>query len=243
MTPFVETARQLILGLSWHDQPPAFVHNGRTLTWRHHGLGMLQAELSETLRIHIWHPRLVSVGMAWPRCVHDHRFDITSAVVLGAVRDVVPDIRKGHEATHPSGGWQRAKMYEIEHAKNQDRMVLEKGCSTATSAKFLNDVTLTRLYTDKTYAADSTYQIPRRVFHTTEINELALTVVHRSNFDDRLARVLCAPESDVTAVSGIVRDDSPAEPGWKTSLERKILIHWVLREAAAAMFLKMGSAP
>jgi hypothetical protein len=49
---------------------------------------------------------------------------------------------------------------------------------------------------------------------------------HGSNFDDRLARVLCAPDGDVTAVSGIVRDESP---------EHVHLVHEVLSEAANAV--------
>jgi hypothetical protein len=75
---------------------------------------MLQAELSETLRIHIWHPKLVSPEMAWPRCVHDHRFDLESAVVIGAVRDVLPDVRsaniwdEGIITAHPLDGWESA---------------------------------------------------------------------------------------------------------------------------------------
>jgi hypothetical protein len=227
MTPFVEAARQLVRGLVWENSPLPYVsHAGRRLEWRHHGLGMLQAELSETLRIHIWHPRLVSDGMVWPRCVHDHRFDIVSAVVYGAVLDVLPDVRKDKGSAAVSGGWQKAKVYEIEHAKNQDRMVLEGGGTAATSAQLLGDVILTRFYSSTSHGAGSEYSIPRRTFHTTEVTALAITVIQRANFDDKLARVLCAPGSDVTAVSGIVRDES---------LEHKILVNWVLREAASAI--------
>ena len=226
MPPFVEAARQLVRGLVWDDGPlPNVSHAGCRLAWRHHGLGILQAELSESLRIHIWHPELVSPGMAWPRCVHDHRFDITSAVVFGEVRDVLPEVREDGP-THSTGGWQRARVYEIEHAKNQDRMVSESGCSTAISAKFLGGVVITRAYADTTYTTGSVYQIKRRVFHTTEIDALAITVIHRSNFDDKPARVLCAPDSDVTAVSGIVRDES---------LDHRLLVSHVLRKTAVVI--------
>ena len=226
MNAFVEAARQIVRSLVWADSPlPSVSHAGSQLAWRHHGLGMLQAELSETLRIHVWHPRLVSPHMVWPRCVHDHRFDFTSAVVLGSIRDVLPNVRPD-QPTHASGGWEKARSYEIEHAKNQDRMVLEKGCSTATSAKFLEDVVLTRYHADTTYKAGDAYEMKRRVFHTTETIDLAVTVLHRANFDDRLARVLCAPDADVTAISGIVRDES---------LDHQILVHSVLRETAAAI--------
>ena len=59
-----------------------------------------------------------------------------------------------------------------------------------------------------------------------KLDGLAITIVHRSNFDDRLARVLCAPDSDVSAVSGIVRDESA---------EHRALVEAMLREAAAAV--------
>lgn len=221
MTPLVETARQLVFGLGVMDQPTQFTHGGRILKWRHHGLGMLQAELSEELRIHIWHPKLVSPGMAWPRCVHDHRFDIWSAVVLGEVIDVSCDVLRDHVAP----GYQPVNIYEIEHAKNQDRLVLDKGCSTATSALKLSSGSARRT-SDEVQAAGREYFIPRRTFHTTKVEDLAITVVHRSNFDERLARVLCALDSDVTAISGIVRDES---------LEHRILVNWVLREASDAI--------
>ena len=96
----VEAARQLVRGVSWDTWHgvTAVKHGDRPLRWRHHGLGMLQAELSESLRVHVWHPSLVSPGMVWPRCVHDHRFDIGSVVVVGAVRDVRPDCARSTTA-------------------------------------------------------------------------------------------------------------------------------------------------
>lgn len=230
MTPFVEAARQIVLGLHWH-RGDFVTHGGTDLVFRHHGLGMLQAELSESLRIHIWHPKLVSPGMAWPRCVHDHRFDITSAVVVGSIIDVPCDVRLDGHMTPPEPGWENVNVYEIEHAKNQDRMVLAKGCSTATSAKLwahgsLRVPSVDSLKVPPVKHAGTQYQIKKREFHTTMCDELAITVVHRSNFDDRLARVLCAPDSDVTAISGIVRDES---------VEHRVLVNHVLREASDAI--------
>jgi hypothetical protein len=231
-TPFVESARQLVYGLECTDRATgaiAFRHYGRLLAWRHHGLGMLQAEFSEALRIHIWHPRLVSSGMAWPRCGHDHRFDIASAVILGTVIDIPCDVERTGYRTPLEQGWANVDVYEIEHAKNQDRLV-EKGCSTATTARKLAQGSVYRR-SDRPYAAGSEYRILRRYFHTTRVEALAITVVHRSNFDDKLARVLCAPDSDVTAVSGIVRDESP---------EHQSIVNEVLTEAAAAIAAQAG---
>jgi hypothetical protein len=225
MTPFVEAARQLVRGLVWDDSMlPDVSHAGRRLVWRHHGLGALQAELSDTLRVHIWHPELVSLGMTWPRCVHDHRFDLTSAVVLGSIFDVPCSVMLEKHAS--LSGWEDANVYEIEHAKNQDRMVAEGGRSTAVSARLLANGAVWRRM-EILRAAGTEYAVPRREFHTTRVEGLAVTVVHRGNFDDKLARVLCAPDSEVTAVSGIVRDDS---------VNHRIRVNWVLREAARAIF-------
>lgn len=236
MTAFVEAARQIVRSIVWAPGPalyPAYgSFGGRDLHWRHHGLGMLQAEFSDTLRIHIWHPKLVSEGMAWPRCVHDHRFDLTSTVVLGEIIDVPCYVREVPEPFSVSISSRDAtwvNIYEIEHAKNQDRMVEAKGCSTATSAK-----KLTRAYVEETGAEHhfegEEYHLERRTFHTTRVKELAITVVHRSNFDSRLARVLCALDKDVTAVSGIVRDESTAHAA---------LMSHVLSETAGAI-ARMG---
>ena len=49
---------------------------------------------------------------------------------------------------------------------------------------------------------------------------------HGSNFDDKLARVLCAPDADVTAVSGIVRDEG---------VEHRVTVNYVLGQAAVAI--------
>lgn len=230
MTPFSEAARQLVFSMKYEEDvfdegPPKngrLRFAGRFLSFRHHGLGMLQAELSDTLRIHIWHPRLVSEGMKWPRCAHDHRFNITSAVIIGSVRDVPVTVEHHPKVWHEH--LESVNVYEIQHAKEQDRMVTG-GCSTATRAKLLFEGYASRSGSIE-YQAGSEYFLAARRFHTTEVDALAVTVVHRANFDDKLARVLSSPDKDVTAISGIVRDDSP---------EHAELVLGVLREAERAI--------
>ncbi len=57
--------------------------------WRHHGIGVLQGYVNEgngvERRIHIWDPSLVLPGMSESGSIHDHRFDMTSHVLLGAI--------------------------------------------------------------------------------------------------------------------------------------------------------------
>ena len=234
MTPFVEAARQLMRGLVWGSSLlPEVSHDGRRLEWRHHGLGMLQAELSEALRIHIWHPDLVDPKMAWPRCVHDHRFDLVSAVVVGAVIDVPCRVSEGswwRGPKPPPPYSENVHVHEIAHAKVQ----FAEGPHAAAAQPVIMKATLTS-YESELHGAGTEYRLVKRVFHTTRVEDLAITVVHRSNFDSEEwpARVLCAPDADVTAVSGIVRDEG---------VEHRVLVNHVLRKAAVAI-ARLDSAP
>src|ERR1051325_5879847 len=66
----------------------AFVYGAiHQLQWRHSGLGMLQAYVveggQEEVRVHIWHPSLKLDGIDEAGLGHDHRFDMTSWVLVG----------------------------------------------------------------------------------------------------------------------------------------------------------------
>lgn len=172
------------------------------LKWRHHGLGMLQAELSDELRIHVWHPMLVAIPSGL-RQVHDHRFTITSYVAWGTIIDIPysvitkgDDIDIGRDAI-------ATELHEIIHAKEQEK-ILSKGCSTATLTKSLGPAWVEAM-PSKRYTNGDVYTIKRRDFHTTKVMGLAITLIHRSDFDDRLARIL--GEADVVGTA-IVKDDS-----------------------------------
>ena len=217
--PFAAATRELLRAEAWSEAPQSLFQT--SVRWRHHGLGMLQTEFNDALRVHVWHPDLVAPGMLWPRCVHDHRFRLDSAVVIGTVYDVPCALSE--EAFIP--GWERVHVYEIEHAKEQDRMVTKEGCSTATQARLIAKGSL-QAANEIAYVAGETYTIERRAFHTTRVRGLAVTAVHRAHFDRRVARVLATPGADVLAVSGIVRDATP---------ERYALIARVLDEAANAL--------
>lgn len=209
--PFVETAVAL---LNHRHLPGAHA-------WRHHGLGMLQTELTDTLRIHIWDPRLVSKEMMWPRCVHDHRFDIHSAVVAGELVDRPHLVHCDGHRTPPEPQWTNVNVWEIQHAKVQDRLVRD-GVSHATAANLFSRGSVLKLPA-VVWPAGSEYFIPRRQFHTTVVEETAITVVHRSNFDDRPARILTGADVTAMALSGIVRDESQ---------ERAQLVARMLHDAA-----------
>ena len=212
------------------------------LRWRQHGLGMIQAEFSEALRVHIWHPRLrtLPVSSFEPgssfREVHDHRFDLTSAVIVGEIIDVPFWAEPWDQKTEMTPGepwsrWRRTKAWEILHAKIQPG-ARAQGCSTATEHEPLGDYgacpKTERESSWPRYPAGSVYTIPRREFHTTRLNPevgegLAITVVHRDNFDERLARVLGSEEE--ARWSAIVPEDARSGA----------LREWVLQEAGDAL--------
>lgn len=152
-------------------------HGGlERLAWRHHGLGMLQAELSHSLRMHIWHPSLSTIPDGDFRRVHDHRFTLTSFVIVGAIDDEPWLVRQhgGHEGSN-------AEMFEIVHAKEQERV--------ADIARSLGPV-YARPWTRRMYLGGDVYTIKRRAFHTTSVEGLAITMVARTDFDGDHARVL-----------------------------------------------------
>lgn len=169
------------------------------LKWRHHGLGMLQAELTDEIRIHVWHPKLVRIPQDNFRNVHDHRFHITSFVAAGSIVDVAYDVIPATSLSRTSKH-ALTEVHEIVNAKEQ--LQAEPGkLTTLIGAVFTCPVTTS------IYRAGDVYNIPRRTFHTTRVDSVAVTLVHRGNFDKAQARIL--GPSDVVG-SAIVRDDPEA---------------------------------
>jgi len=155
--------------------------------WRHHGLGMLQREISGNYRVHVWHP-----GLRWlngPRAVHDHRFDLRSILLMGEIFDerwdvvVPPD----HESSQAN-----VDIWQIVHAKAQ----------TGNDAHKIGPAMAQR-NSVQSYLRGDQYVVPRRHFHTTKADDLAVTVVERFNFDHDPARVLSEPGAPASsAISG-----------------------------------------
>lgn len=190
--------------------------------WRHHGLGVLQREISDTQRIHVWSPALSTLQGA-RRC-HDHRFDLHSVVLLGDIFDTPVSIRPTLEPTryaHP--------MYGIDHAKIQ-----VPGQSHAEFLGYVEtnpkDFWLGSSYFDyapagaRRYGHGTGYFIERGAFHTSHVRDLTVTLVTRSNFSDEPARVLGSGES------GIVPRTN------------KALVDLLLQQTRAAFARAMGDA-
>lgn len=189
------------------------------LEWRHHGLGMLQAELSADVRVHVWHPELRVLVYGDYRDVHDHRFTLLSYVAAGEIHDVPFDVVSlGYGKHGPVGLDDRpmASVYEIAHAKEQKE---GESVSRYIGAARVRPGEAIRL------GSGSVYGVRRRKFHTTRAYALAVTVVHRSDFDDAPARVLAPWPRPKKVESGIV----------PVSSESRLTRAFVLREAQYAL--------
>jgi hypothetical protein len=169
----------------------------RWLPWRKHELGMLQGELNEEIRIHLFHPALVTIPTEGLRNVHDHRFDLTSYVAYGSIVDVPHAIL--FDPKHPSPeGVTLTDCWEIAHAKVQ---------TEETRGVHLGRVKV-RPLDPITRGKGAVYTIPRRQFHTTRVIEFAITVVYRSNFDDKPARIL-GTKDNVVGMCGMNHNPDP----------------------------------
>ena len=88
------------------------------LEWRHHGIGVLQGYVVEgkepEVRLHVWDRALVKPGMDVSGDIHDHRFDLVSHVLCGAVahEELFPEEDKEH------GGWAMLKLTHARAAKD-----------------------------------------------------------------------------------------------------------------------------
>lgn len=158
----------------------ALVASWESLRWRHHGIGALQAYLREhtdpEIRVHIWSQKLVRPGIIGHGNAHDHRFDLTSYVLVGGLRDtryaVTADI---------SGDWSVRtvenarsagpdKNYDGEHGEPMFHGFVER------------DV--------REFGAGSAYWIPRGDFHSTEPTAPLTVTVCAMSRKKGLARLL-----------------------------------------------------
>ena len=136
------------------------------LTWRHHGIGVLQAYVREArepeIRIHLWHPRLVREGIVGQGDAHDHRFDLVSTVVHGRLYETL------YERTESLGA-DRFDAWHVENARSASDRGFDGDCRPVESA--IPMVTRSRVH-----PAGTTYDLPRGRFHRTQVDGLAITL-------------------------------------------------------------------
>lgn len=160
-----------------------------TLQWRHNGLGLLQAYIREgersELRVHIWHPELQRPGIIDSGLYHDHRFDLTSKILVGSIKQrefrLTPAVLGSHV------------LHEVVHAR-----------AAAGSKHAPNDGLVTTLpgryhveQTDMWLGAGSAYTFPKREFHGSLSSELTVTLMLKTNQDSIPARILAPYDTPV----------------------------------------------
>jgi hypothetical protein len=153
------------------------------LSWRHHGIGVLQAYVVEDdepeVRVHIWSPDLVKPGMDASGDIHDHRFDMVSHVLVG---DVV------HEEWHTHAD----VLTPYESIYTTTRLTHARAASDTKFAgptEAVGDrlrVTVNRMVIPEGH----TYRFPAQRFHRTPVHGLVVTLVEKHRQQDIPARLL-----------------------------------------------------
>jgi hypothetical protein len=184
-----------------------------SLHWRHSGLGMLQAYLKEghadELRVHIWHDSLRSDGILEAGFAHDHRFDMTSWVLVGTIEHTELALTE-----HREGEWQRFQVVNARRAEAQTGSMAGRFIATG------NPVRLRSRQLE--ISAGRRYTFPKGAFHQSlPVRGLAVSVIEKSNQEDRPATVLSR-----RGVPPVNAFDSPIQP---SSFDR------ILKEADQAL--------
>jgi hypothetical protein len=182
------------------------------LQWRHHGLGMLQAELDDAVRIHVWHPELRTIPTTNLRCVHDHRFNLESAIVAGCIIDTPYIVLIGEQpflsTRNASPEFFKTEAFAIRHAKVQGHFAAPLSGDVTQDRDVFDSVSLGEAWAKEAPSirrkTGTSYSIARRDWHMTRVEALAVTVVYRYDFDDRPARILG------NGKSGIVKNSDKA---------------------------------
>lgn len=173
------------------------------LRWRHHGIGLLQAYLVEgrpgaelalglpllpsggqdtETHIHVWHPSLRLVGMDDSGLTHDHRFDLESRVLLGAMHDTEIHLSQTF-LLRPSEGEERLLVWKIQNA----RAAKESGegwVQLESEAVFLAE------RVSHVYSMGSSYTYKRGQFHRSDVKGLTVTLCTKRNQSASPARLL-----------------------------------------------------
>lgn len=152
------------------------------LGWRHTGLDALQAYVQEgvekEIRVHIWDVSLRREGIEESGMLHDHRFDMTSYMLLGNL--IQEEYRLFDDV---DGAWQ---MHEVVHARKalKENKVYDGGLTTLPGyyGAAIDRVTINE---------GNYYTFGKREFHGTYFSDFAITLVIKTNQDQtKPARIL-----------------------------------------------------
>lgn len=148
------------------------------LSWRWHGIGVLQGYVHEDdggpeLRVHIWSRRLMRNGIDTSGNAHNHRFDMRSTVLCGELEHTEWQLR-------PGTGYAR---YDFVHARLQtdDNRTAMRRLPGQVAVRFANAI----------YDKGCTYSFDRGAFHTsTPLSDVVVTLVEKRDQVDERAMVV-----------------------------------------------------
>jgi len=170
------------------------------LRWRHAGFGALQAYIREggerELRAHVWHRSLIKEGIEESGLCHDHRFDMRSTILVGAI--IQTEFRLEADA---KGSWE---TYRVLHA----REAMARGGSfhhdpIPTGERYRRYPVIFEFCTGFGYTFD------KFAFHETRAKGVTVTLVEKSAQEEVNARIL-APH-DKSVVHAFTETQTPDE--------------------------------
>lgn len=149
----------------------------------HAGVGFAQVYLNEDVRLHLWHPSLPTEPESFG-CRHDHRFDFTSTVLLGAVTNIFLSITPGWRQTAGSGdevleGFGRFDEWEVmpAHLGSAEPTIRQKGVDL-----HIDGIELLR--------AGDTYSFPKRRYHESRGHGVTMTVMKKFDQEETWAGII-----------------------------------------------------
>lgn len=149
------------------------------LSWRHTGLGALQAYVREgdasELRVHVWHRDLVAPGIDVSGDVHDHRFDMHSTVLLGALVHTEYDFDPWPSTMTAVRGQDLYRIHDVVHARRALELVGSHHLPGERDEQVY--VASRRVLSLETGCE---YMFPTRAFHSTRA-DFAVTLVRKLN--------------------------------------------------------------
>ncbi len=140
----------------------------------HTGVGFMQAYINSEVRLHVWHPELPGEVEAFGSR-HNHRFDLSSTVLLGAVADT--SLRVSQELHAYPGQF---RLYEVQPAHLDD---------TSAPVRVGGPVHV-EISSVRKLLKGATYYIPRGEFHESRAEGLTVTIVEKYNQIDTPAQIL-----------------------------------------------------
>ena len=169
--PSVRAMRAMALQLMMGDE----------IRFRHHGIGVLQGYVTENcepeIRIHVWSKVLLKPGIDVSGDIHDHRFDMVSHVLHGAVIHEELD-----ETPDPNGDHVMMSLTHARAAAGTDY----HGPTTPLDGRY--SVKRKR----HVICAGDSYSFPQANFHHSPMHDgtLAITVVEKHHQSEIPARLL-----------------------------------------------------